>query len=113
MLLHEVCTRGTIPATDLTKVQFNQISARTALLGIPDGTSIIGLLIIVGVFNLLLELKLFKDLEADETGAELFLTLPLMLEGKARARDYLLGLKGNVNTWVTGAVHHPAWLANC
>ncbi len=94
-------------------MQFDQIGACSALLRIPDGTCVISLLIIVGVFDLLLELKLFKDLEADETGAELFLTLPLMLEGKARARDYLLGLKGNVNTWVTGAVHHPAWLANC
>ncbi len=58
---------------------FNQIGACSALLQIPDGTCIMSLLIIVGVFNLLLEPKLLKDLKADETGMELIPTFPLVL----------------------------------
>ena len=93
------------------KVQFDQIGARSALLRIPDGTRIKGLLIVMGVFDLLLEPELFKDLEVDETGAELFPTLPLVLEGKARASDDLLGSKGNIDTRITGTILHPTWLA--
>ncbi len=73
--------------------------------------SVISLLIIVGVFDLLLEPELFKDLEVNEAGVELLPILPLVLEGKARACNYFLGSKGNVNTWVTGTVLHPTWLA--
>ena len=65
----------------------------------------------MGIFNLLLEPKLFKDLKVGEARAQLLPTSPLVLEGKARARDNLLGLRGNINTPVTGSVLHPTWLA--
>ncbi len=111
MLTHEVRARCTIPATNLTKMQFDQISARSALLWIPDGTRVVSLLVIVGVFDLLLEPELLKDLEVDEAGAELFPTSPLVLEGKARAGDNFLGTKGNIDTRVTGTILHSSWLA--
>ncbi len=94
-------------------MQVDEIGARSALVPIPDRTCVLGLLIVVGVFDLLLEPKLVKDLKVNEAGAELFPTLPLVLEGKARACNYFLGLKGNVNTWVTGTILHPTWLAYC
>ncbi len=74
MLVHKVSTWCTVLATDLIKVPFDQISTRSALLRIPDGTCIVGLLIIMGVFNLLLEPKLLKDFEVNETGMELIPT---------------------------------------
>ncbi len=52
-----------------------------------------------------------QGFKADETEAKLFPTSPLMLEGKACTRNDFLGPKGNVNTWVTGAVLHLTWLA--
>ncbi len=62
MLVHEISAPCTIPALDLSKVLFDQIGAYSALLGIPFRPSIVGFIVVKGVFDLLLEPELLKDL---------------------------------------------------
>ncbi len=89
---------------------FNQISAHSTLLGIPNGLGIVGLLIVMGVFDLLLEMKLLKDLEVNETGMKLIPIVSLMLESKACVHDDFQGLKGNIDAQIMGSILHPTRL---
>ncbi len=68
MLAHEVSTRSTIHPMDLSKMPLDQISACSAILGVPDGARIIGHLVVVGVFDFLLEPELFQDIKVDKAG---------------------------------------------
>ncbi len=52
----------------------DQIGTCGMLLGTPHRPIIIGPLVVMSIFDLLLEPKLFKDLKVDETGAERFPT---------------------------------------
>ncbi len=65
----------------------------------------------MGVFDLLLEPELFKDVKGNETGAKLLPTVSLVLESKARTHDKFLRSKGNIESGVTGSSLHSAWLA--
>ncbi len=92
---------------------FNQIGTCSVLLGIPNRLGGIGLLIVVGIFDLLLEMKLLKDLKVNETGVKLIPTTSLMLESKSCTRDNFLGSKGNIDAQITGSILHPTRLTNC
>ncbi len=59
--MHEVSTLGTVNAMDLMKML-----VLAAVVGVPHGQGIISLLNVMGIFNLLLEPELFKDLKIDE-----------------------------------------------
>ncbi len=48
MLAHEISAWSTVHSTDLTKMLFNQIGARSTILGVPNGLGIVGLLVVVG-----------------------------------------------------------------
>ncbi len=65
VFIHEVGARHFISPPDLSKMLFNQIGAHSTVLVVPDRPHIIGLLVVMGFFNLLLEPKLFNDIKID------------------------------------------------
>ncbi len=79
MLAHEVSARRTIHPKDLTKMLLNQISACSAVLQVPDGVRITGHLIVVGVFDFMLEPKLFQDIKVNKAGVIFLPTASLVL----------------------------------
>ncbi len=79
MLAHEISAQSPINSLNLSKMQFDQIGASSAVLWVSYGPGIIGILIIVGILNFLLEPKLLKVLLVDEAGMELFPIAPLLL----------------------------------
>ncbi len=113
MLVHKVSTRSTIKSPDLTKMLFNQIGACSAIARVPCGPGIVGRLVVVGVFNLLLEPEFLKDLEVDKAWVKFLPTVPLVLESKARACNYFLQPKGNIDAGVWGSSLHSARLVDC
>ena len=113
MLAHKIGPWGTDDSSDLSKRLFDQIGACSMVLWVPDGPGIVGILIIVGLLDLLLDLQLFERLEVDEAGHDLFTTALLVLSCKTRAHDNLLQVEGNINTGVTSPSFHPTGLADC
>ncbi len=92
---------------------FDQIGTHNAILGIPYMPSFIGLFIFMGILDLLLALKLIKDLEVDQAGVKLFPKALVVLESKAHISDNLLGLKGHINARVLGPILHSTKYADC
>ncbi len=66
----------------------------------------------MGIFNLLLEPELLKDLEIDMAGVEFLPTAPLVLESKVCACNYLMQPKGNIGSGVLGSSLHSTRLAD-
>ncbi len=89
MLRHEVSARSIIKSLDLTKMLFDQIGVCSTVLWIPHGPCIVGLLVVMGIFNLLLEPEFLKDLQVDKAGVEFLSSAPLVLESKACTHNYL------------------------
>ncbi len=112
MLAHEVSAQSTVKSLDLTKVLFYQIGTRSMILRVPYGPCIIGPLVVVGVFNLLLELERLDDLKIDKAGVEFLPTAPLVLESKAHTHNYLLRPKRNIDSGVPGSSLYSARLAD-
>ncbi len=112
MLTHQISAWITIHSPDLTKMLFDQISTCSVVLGIPYRPCITGLFVIMGVLDFLLEPKLLKDLEVDQAGVKLFPTALLVLEGKARTHDNLLGSKGNIDARIMGFILHTGRFAD-
>ncbi len=95
--MNQISAWSTVHSLDLTKMLFNQIGTCSAVLRVPYRPCIIGLFVIMGILDLLLEPNLFKDLEVDQAAVKLFPTALLVLESKACACDNLLGSKGNID----------------
>ncbi len=83
------------------------------VLWVPHRLHIVHLFVVMGIFNLLLELELLKDLKVDKAGVKLFPALPLVLESKACTCDDLLQPKGNIDSGVLGSTNRSARLADC
>ncbi len=77
---------------------------------VPGRLSIIRHLVVMGVFDLLLEPKLLKVLKINKAGMKLLPTALLLLEIKASAGNDLLGSKGDINPRVLGPILHATRL---
>ncbi len=106
MLTHELGAGCSVSSRDLSEMLFDQISAHSMVLVVPDRPCVVSLLVIMGSLELLLKPKLFKDLKDYQAGAETFPAVLLVLESKAHAHNDLLGSKGNIYARIVGSILH-------
>ncbi len=99
-----------INSPDLTKMLLNQISACSAILGVPGGPVVMGHLIIMGLLYFLLELELLKAVKGNLTGAIFVVTTTVLgLDSKACTHNFL-GPKRSINAGILGSTFIPPWL---
>ncbi len=109
--MHEVGARHSVSPLDLSKMLFNQIGTCSTVLMVPDGPCVVSLLVIMCFLDLLLEPKLFKDLEVDQARTNTLPTASLVVESKERGHNDLLGSKGNIYSKIAGSVLHSTRFA--
>ncbi len=89
-----------------------QIGAYSMVLMIPGGMDIPGHHIIMGFFDLLLEMKFINYLKIHKAGLVYLPTMLLVLESKAQGHNDFLGPKGNIDPRILDSILHPAQLSD-